>query len=172
MDTTPAGHQQDRDRLTVQEAAARLGVTPDAVRARIRRGTIDAVKEDGVYVVLLPHDAQQDTDATATASDTTDDALIDQLRSEVEYLRSELTAARIQAEKERERADVLQREALQRIEGLIPIALGPTVDRHDGDTPGSPESASPITDDVGHGQGQDSASGGTWGRLWRWLRGS
>src|SRR5690606_27988818 len=123
-------------------------------RARIRRGTIDAVKEDGVYVVLLPHDAQQDTDATATASDTTDDALIDQLRSEVEYLRSELTAARIQAEKERERADVLQREALQRIEGLIPIALGPTVDRQD--APGSTESASPITDDVGHGQGQDS----------------
>ncbi len=42
-----------RRRLTVTQAADRLGVTVDAVRSRIKCGTIDYVREGGrVYVML------------------------------------------------------------------------------------------------------------------------
>lgn len=160
MDTTPTGQGHDTDQLTVAEAAARLGVTPDAIRARIRRGTLSAEKgNDGAYVVTLPHDEGQDTDATSTGPDTTaPDELVEQLRSEVAYLRSELTAAREQASKERERADVLQREALQRIEALTPLAL-----------------ASPLhaqEEDDRAQQDIDTTPTGPLSRLLRWLRGS
>jgi hypothetical protein len=40
-------------RHTVKEAADVLGITVDAVRGRIRRGTLDSVKLDGVVYVLL-----------------------------------------------------------------------------------------------------------------------
>jgi hypothetical protein len=175
-DATPLDNDTTGDATTavpVAEAAARLGITSDAVRARIRRGKLQAVKRENVWHVIMPaaslrtERSDETTDATKPDSDTTgrdndatepaaDDALIDRLQgendylrsvvmaaydqdttgapdarliskleSEVAYLREELTAARQQAAAERERADVLQREALQRLEGLIPIALGP-----------------------------------------------
>lgn len=160
MDTTPTGPGQDVDRLSVADAAARLGVTPDAVRARIRRGTLSAEKgDDGVYVVTLPRDEGHDADTTATGPDATpNDALVEQLQSEVAYLRSELTAAREQAAQERERADVLQREALQRIEALTPLALGATIDD--------------VTPTERRQEVDTTRQDGAWSRLLRWLRGS
>ena len=85
-----AGHgRQDGDRtgLSVPDAAQRLGVTPDAVRARLHRGTLAGEKRDGPWVVFPPdadepapsaHEptgpradptvGQQDADRTATAA--------------------------------------------------------------------------------------------------------
>src|SRR3954468_20349286 len=55
-DGTPDRMQQDDDRiaLSVPEAAERLGVTPDAIRARLHRGTLDGEKEGGAWRVFLP----------------------------------------------------------------------------------------------------------------------
>lgn len=71
------------ERLSVSEAARRLGVTPDAVRQRIRRGTIDHDRDgDGKYrVYLTPQDARRDG---------VQDALLDRPKDENEFLRSEL----------------------------------------------------------------------------------
>jgi hypothetical protein len=44
-----------RRRYTVAEAAEALGITAEAARTRIRRGTLESVKEGGkVYVLLSP----------------------------------------------------------------------------------------------------------------------
>ena len=42
-----------QERLSVEAAAERLGITPDAVRSRIKRGTLWAVRRDGRVQVLL-----------------------------------------------------------------------------------------------------------------------
>ena len=47
----------ERIRMTVPEAATRLGISAEAVRARIHRGTLEHTKEEGtVYVLLARHD--------------------------------------------------------------------------------------------------------------------
>lgn len=82
-----------RDRVTVQEAARRLGVKDDAIRKRIQRGTIETEKdEDGrVYVYLdathyRAHDGCRDSTQHA-AHDAGTDGLAEVLREEVAYLR-------------------------------------------------------------------------------------
>jgi hypothetical protein len=92
------------DRVSVSEAASRLGVTPDAVRQRIRRGTIEYEKaEDGRYYVYLTEgDGRRDG---------VQDALVDRLINENEFLRREL-----------ERKDTIIMSLTQRIPELEPAS--------------------------------------------------
>src|SRR3954465_11248346 len=71
------------ERLSVSEAALRLGITPDAVRQRIRRGTIkyEKTKDGRYYVYLTPQD---------TRHDGVQNALVDRLMDENAFLRREL----------------------------------------------------------------------------------
>jgi hypothetical protein len=139
-DRKPTGNQPERDRATdraatvtvpAAEAARRLGITPDAVRARINRGTLAGEKRGAQWWVHLPTDripteppTGVQPDATGTRPDT-DRPLVEQLRSENAYLRVELSARSRELAAERERADVLMREALGRIEALT---AGPVTD--------------------------------------------
>src|SRR5215207_5349752 len=60
-DQTP----HERVRMTVPEAATRLGISAEAVRARIHRGTLEHTKEGGtVYVLLTRHDVRHDDTRT------------------------------------------------------------------------------------------------------------
>jgi excisionase family DNA binding protein len=81
------GDRRGVDRLTIQEAARRLGVSEGAVRKRVTRGTLEHHKdEDGrVYVYL---DTGVDT-GVDVGVDPNSNALISQLRDEVAYLRDE-----------------------------------------------------------------------------------
>ncbi len=57
-------------RLTVAEAADQLGVTVDAIRGRIRRGTIPVERDDDrVYIVLTDDQADTDRDTDRVQSD-------------------------------------------------------------------------------------------------------
>jgi hypothetical protein len=68
--------------VTVAEAAQHLQITQDAVRQRVRRGTIEHSKDsEGRIIVYL---TEQDI-----RRDTVRDELVEQLRSEIEYLRAE-----------------------------------------------------------------------------------
>jgi sigma-70-like protein len=81
------GDRRGVDRLTIQEAARRLGVSEGAVRKRVTRGTLQYDKaEDGrVYVYLDTGVA----DGVDEGVDPNSNALISQLKDEVAYLRDE-----------------------------------------------------------------------------------
>jgi hypothetical protein len=80
-------------RVTIREAAVRLGVTEGAVRKRIQRSSLSKEQgEDGRVYVYLPvsHDASHEQSRTeAMSSPDPREELIVQLRSEVEAWREE-----------------------------------------------------------------------------------
>lgn len=92
-DGTPTGIS----RLTVPEAARALGISPEAVRNRLSRRTLNSVKEDGTVLVLLdatrlrhtsdtPDGASDDipvvSDSLISAKDETIRVLSEQLEAE------------------------------------------------------------------------------------------
>lgn len=89
-----------QDKVTIQEAARRLGVKDDAIRKRIQRGTLRSEKaQDGrVYVYLdATHDAAHPgfKDSTQYAAhDAGREELVDVLRDEVAHLRHQLDQER------------------------------------------------------------------------------
>ena len=86
---------RDLDRLTVAEAASALGISQDAVRKRIARGTISHDRDESgrVFVYLAPsetvHKVDQDT-AQDAASKTVQDTYIRSLEDQIAFLRGEL----------------------------------------------------------------------------------
>ncbi len=70
------------ERLTYAQAAAALGISIDATRMRVRRGTLPSERDETgtVRVILNADQVRPDPDETN---------LTDQLRSEVAYLREE-----------------------------------------------------------------------------------
>ena len=94
---------QDAAGLSLSDAAVRLGISPDAARKRLERGTLSGVKREGRWTVYLELDATADNvqdailDADRTPVDAAADSLlpatrelIEALRSENAFLRSEL----------------------------------------------------------------------------------
>src|SRR5215208_1982254 len=87
-------------RVTIKEAAARLGVTEAAIRKRIQRGSLDKeIGQDGrVYVYL-----ELSQDKSHPESQVDGGALVESLQDQVAFLRSQLD---IRAE-EIQRRDVI-----------------------------------------------------------------
>ena len=87
-------------RVTIREAAARLGVTEAAIRKRIQRGSLDKeMGEDGrVYVYL---DLTQDTSHPESQiyRDPLVEELIEELRDRVAYLERSLERRSVEAER-------------------------------------------------------------------------
>ncbi len=76
-----------RRRLTINQAAEQLGVTVDAVRGRIKRGTIAHVRESGrVYVLIAADELRPGYDQDADHPDDRTDALIAKLQDRVRSL--------------------------------------------------------------------------------------
>src|SRR5829696_1095522 len=82
---------QTKQRLTVAQAAEALGLTVDAVRSRIKRGTIKVEHEGGRVYVLL--DADQATTGRAQQTDQGGD-LTGELRDRLRYVEGQLQAER------------------------------------------------------------------------------
>ena len=103
-------------RMTVAEAAVRLGVTQDAIRQRIRRNSIPHEKDESgrVYVYLHPTNTDHDGVYVPHHDEVRErvrDALIDELRKQNDFLRAEL-----------ERKDAILLTMAQRIPELEPAA--------------------------------------------------
>ena len=86
---------RDLDRLTVAEAAGALGISQDAVRKRIARGSISHDRDESgrVYVYLSPSETVHKTDQDNVQDDATktvQDAYIRSLEDQIAFLRGEL----------------------------------------------------------------------------------
>jgi hypothetical protein len=72
-DRTATGRGDRSDRLTVQQAAQRLGVSEEAVRGRIKRGTLESERREGhVYVLVERSVADESGDQQRPVEDRTD----------------------------------------------------------------------------------------------------
>jgi hypothetical protein len=100
-DQSQSYNDQSNDRTTfyrsvlVPEAARILGISPEAVRARIQRGTLPKEKgSDGTVYVQLNDDQMRsygDGTEDATSSPLSDQTqLVDSLEEQISFLRAEL----------------------------------------------------------------------------------
>ncbi|MDP9484366.1 MAG: hypothetical protein M3Q49_00985 [Actinomycetota bacterium] len=129
----PRDQPETGRRMTVREAAAELGITVEAVRNRIKRGTLASEKESGTVYVILDGDHTR-TDQPTSGRDQprgrpTDghDRTRDQPRPDdqpaelVEELRDRIAYLERQVEEEREarrRADTLMARLMDRVPEL------------------------------------------------------
>jgi hypothetical protein len=86
--------RHDLDRVTISRAAERLGLSQDAIRKRVRRGTLAQDRgQDGLIHVYIPAtEGVQDESKTEqdTGQDTAGDLYTRSLEDQVRFLRSEL----------------------------------------------------------------------------------
>ena len=107
-----------RKRLTVAQAAELLGLSAEAVRSRVQRGTLQSEKVGGTVYVLLEDTAQTrpNTDETHAKDGTQTNLIGDQtefigsLQGQIEWLRREV-----------ERKDTLLMTLMQRVPELDPV---------------------------------------------------
>ncbi len=106
--------RQDLDRVTIAEAAERLGLSQDAIRKRVRRGTLrqDRDQDGLIHVYIQAGEGVQDTSKTEQDADqNTQDAvpdIVEQMRSRIESLERQL-----------EEANTRDRENRRIIAGLV-----------------------------------------------------
>ena len=142
----------ERERVTVQEAARRLGITESAVRKRVQRGVLGHDKEaDGrLYVYLDTQDTERDQ-----VRDSSYDMLVRRLENENEFLRREL-----------ERKDTILLNMTEAMKGLNPPAREEPLEE-ERESPEAveeePERAEPRPDRV---EAQEGSQRPWWRRIW------
>jgi len=107
------------DRVTVPEAAKRLGVSEGALRQRVHRGTIEHERdEEGrVYVYITPDDTHENT-VQDSQYNAVNYALLDELRDRIRFLESELEDRK----EESRRKDSIIMSLTQRVPELEPAS--------------------------------------------------
>ena len=126
------GGDRTERRMSLRQAAEVLGVSKDAVRQRVRRGTLRSEKgEDGrVYVYVV---ASEDDTADAVHSEG---ELTDELRDRIRYLERQVEEER----DARRRADTLLAQLMQR----IPELEAPAEPRESPETDAAPRPDTPV----------------------------
>ena len=104
-------------RVTVEEAAKLLGLSGNAVRKRLERGTLKSEKVDGIRYVLLYDDMSQHVNGTP--DDMPDDITLmqehlDSMREQIDYLKDVIE----RRDEEIRRRDHLLAAALERIPAI------------------------------------------------------
>ncbi len=137
------------DRVTIQEAARRLGIKEDGVRKRIQRGTLDHEKDpDGrVYVFLdQTHDTSQYESshrskdfsqnlAKDKVQDVSEDMLVETLQDQIRYLRDIIETRDRELESrtdELKRKDTIIMSLAQRVPELTSTSSQEDPRDHDG----------------------------------------
>jgi hypothetical protein len=85
------GQDAGQERLTIQEAARRLGASEGAIRKRVARDTLahDKAPDGRIYVYLDARDRRGGDAGQDEGVHPQSSALISQLRDEISYLRDE-----------------------------------------------------------------------------------
>ena len=111
-----SSEQSTNRRVSVVEAATILSITPDAVRSRLRRGTLRKDRgPDGEVLVVLDGDAS----ATDRPTDQPTVALVEALEGQITYLREQAALWQEEARrKDHLLAAALEGAALERTPAL------------------------------------------------------
>ena len=110
--------QADHERLTVAQAAVRLGITEGAVRSRIKRGTLPTAREGSTVFVVLGGGTSQANQPPNTDVPSDQSELIDSLQDQVRYLREQLDAEREARTEERRRHDTVVAQLTSKIPAI------------------------------------------------------
>ncbi len=156
---------RDISRLIVPEAARALGISPEAVRNRLSRGTLDSIKENGTVYVLLENDmARSTTDTPDDRPRSTDGTAADTPDAHAELVAAKdetINLLRSQLEAERE----ANRENRRIIAGLVQRVPELEAPRNGHETataePDREEEHRPATDGA-----QEAAEPRSWWRRW------
>ena len=164
--------------VSVREAAEALDLTVDAVRGRIKRGSLDHHKDpDGTVHVWLDADESrlsddQPNNQPRLGDDDRDDLLVAELRDQVAFLRDlvrnsrdELRRERLAREEERRRHDTVIMQITQRIPELPqagPLSPAPRdAPQTPAEEPDGRSEPGPATEEA-----QEDAQPRSWWRRW------
>jgi hypothetical protein len=151
--------QANHDRLTVAQAAARLGISEGAVRSRIKRGTLPITKEGGRVFVLWGTGTSQANQPPNISVPADQSDLVQVLRDQIEDLRRE-------RDDWKEQARMTDRLFAAAMERIPPQLEAPSDER------GSPETI----EQQGRSQPHSDAPGAPeavqrlWRNLWRRIK--
>ena len=156
-------------RVTVAEAARLLGTSAEAVRMRVKRGSLRSTKiKNTVYVLLSPEQTRPNQDQTrgvgsAAANQTSDQTtnqtddrtvLLESLRSQVEFLQEELKRREEVHVEENRRKDTIIAQLTQRIPELEPAKEATQEPREGHVTASESPTASREEWPLGHDEGE------------------
>jgi len=110
--------QANQERLTVAQAAVRLGITEGAVRSRIKRGTLPNAKERGTVYVLLGGGTSQANQTPNIGVPGDQSELIASLQDQVRDLREQLDAESEARTEERRRHDTVVAQLTSKIPAI------------------------------------------------------
>ena len=119
-----AGHEGNGEveRVDIEEAARRLNTTTDALRKKLRRGTLTGEKVDGHWYVWLNGHA---TAGRASASEIAIyERMIDTLQREVDFLRQELQQEQEARTEESRRRDIIIAQLTEQMRSLPEVVAG------------------------------------------------
>jgi hypothetical protein len=128
-DAHPTDQTTDR-RMTVAQAAVLLGLSEDAIRSRLKRGTLSKEKDaDGTVFVVLDGGRPTTNGDRPTTDQTTDQSALALMQAHLDSLGEQLTYIRDQLDQERE----ANRENRRIIAGLVQRVpeLGPAYEPRD-----------------------------------------
>jgi hypothetical protein len=155
----PTTDESTGRRLTVPEAAEALGISGDAVRSRIKRGTLTTVREGGRVFVVLGGSDRPGAQAQPT-SVPSEDRLYQEMQARIRYLESQVEEER----EARRRADTL----LARLMDRLPELEAPSSEA----TPGEPETAAQEPERAEPHSAAEEAQEGAQRPWWRRIIGS
>ena len=151
-------------RYTVAEAARGLGLSAEAVRSRLKRGTLGSVKENGTVYVLLDADKTGDRVRPNDGGifDRTNDQtlLVENLREQVEHLKSVL----VTRDEEIRRRDHIIAGLVERVPEL-PAATAPPGSRNGRETAANGSGGAAGQGDGG-GPPEGTQRRSSWWRTW------
>ena len=82
-----------KERMSVPDAASRLGISEGALRQRLHRGSVESEKgEDGRVYVVITGDDVRDNDHNTDGDNGAPDEITELLRHQNEFLRREVEA--------------------------------------------------------------------------------
>jgi hypothetical protein len=155
--------QTSRQRVTVAQAAEILGVTVEAIRGRIKRGTLKHERHSGTVYVLL--EADQSTNRTRPDTDQTADRLQSDSTALISAKDETIATLRDQLEAERQAHAEARRLLMAALERIPPQLEAPSEARESPETvEGTPDRAEPRPATGGTQEGTQRSTGRS---LWR-----